>query len=518
VRLWGGDGRPGPVLQGHTGTVASVSWSPDGRRLVTGSWNKAVQLWDSDGKAGAVLQGHTGQVLSVSWSPDGQGLASAGGDQAVRLWGGDGRPGPVLQGRAGSVASVSWSPDGRRLVTGSWIKAVQLWDSDGKAGPVLQGHTGPVLSVCWSPDGRRLASGGGDDTVRLWGADGQAGAVFKEHRGTVKSVSWGRAGDRVASAGEDGTIFVHDANSLDALWSAVVLRSGRSAVFGPAGQMLFGHPAAAERDFVYVAETDAGRFELFTPGEFQKRARRDGKPLSLFGPGATPPGRPADEAWAGSVQPLPPAKQRDEVFARLEELNPGLLGPVEPRKANGPIVSVTLPPSPALVDLSPLRALTGLEHLTCSGNDDPLRLPLSDLTPLAGLKLRELRCDWTEVADLTPLRGMPLVTLSLEGTRVSDLRPLGGAGMPLQELSLRSTPVSDLSPLQGLPLESLDVTGTRVTDLSPLRQMALQSLECDFVPERDAAVLRALPTLAQINGQPAAEFWKKAAAPPERKP
>jgi len=47
----------------------------------------------------------------------------------------------------------------------------------------------------------------------------------------------------------------------------------------------------------------------------------------------------------------------------------------------------------------------------------------------------------------------------------------------------------------------------------------LKALGCDFVPERDAALLRALTTLTQINGQPAAEFWKKLdAKEPVKKP
>jgi hypothetical protein len=69
--------------------------------------------------------------------------------------------------------------------------------------------------------------------------------------------------------------------------------------------------------------------------------------------------------------------------------------------------------------------------------------------------------------------------------------------------------VSDLSSLRGLKLSSLHFWNTQVTDLSPLRGMPLKHLSCDFKPERDAALLRAIKTLETINRKPAADFWKE---------
>ncbi len=122
---------------------------------------------------------------------------------------------------------------------------------------------------------------------------------------------------------------------------------------------------------------------------------------------------------------------------------------------------------------------------------------ITDLSPLRGLNISQLKLPGQPLADLSPLKGMALTVLDISSTRVADLTPL--RDMPLKELYCRSAQVADLSPLRGMPIEKLQCQGTPVSDLSPLLELpALRSL---LIPEtvENQEVLRPLTKLAWIG-------------------
>jgi serine/threonine protein kinase/formylglycine-generating enzyme required for sulfatase activity len=255
---------------------------------------------------------------------------------------------------------------------------------------------------------------------------------------------------------------------------------------------------------------------------------------------------PGYEPWAKEVAAMPAEQQVDAVRKKLVELNPGFDGKVTPKIDNGVVTGLVFL-TDKVTDISPVRALVGMNALSCSSiqYNGPLsdlsplnKMPLtslifwntkvSDLSPLEGMKLtnlvfvgspvfdlsvlkgmplESLNCNMSRVSELTPIKGMRLVSLSITATTVSDLAPL--AGMPLTGLAVGSTQVSDLSVLEGMPLTDLYCNDAKVTNLSPLKGMSLTFLSCDFKPERDTELLRSIKTLETINNKPAAEFWKE---------
>lgn len=74
-------------LPRHRHSVNSVSWSPDGRWIATGSSDSSVRVWDArTGTLEERLLGHTGVVSSVDWSPDSHRIVLGGSDGTARVW------------------------------------------------------------------------------------------------------------------------------------------------------------------------------------------------------------------------------------------------------------------------------------------------------------------------------------------------------------------------------------------------------------------------------------------------
>jgi WD40 repeat protein len=156
--------------------VGSVSFSPDGRTLATDSNDNMIKLWNLEtGAEIYTLQRHTDTIRSLSFSPGGKTLASGSEDRTIKLW--DLETGTeirTLQGHERSVRSVSFSPDGRTLASGSDDKTIKLWNlEEGKENDIrtLQGHTDGIGTVSFSPDGKTLVSGSADETIKLWNLD-----------------------------------------------------------------------------------------------------------------------------------------------------------------------------------------------------------------------------------------------------------------------------------------------------------------------------------------------------------
>jgi WD40 repeat protein len=141
IRLWNAaTGEEEATLTGRPGAVRCVAFSPDGKRLAVAAAAAAktythdsgeVAVWDLETRQIALTtQGHVGDVLAVTYSPDGKRLVSAGWDLRVRFW--EPTTGKEIlglyEGHLDSINTLVFSPDGGRLATASSDGTVILYD------------------------------------------------------------------------------------------------------------------------------------------------------------------------------------------------------------------------------------------------------------------------------------------------------------------------------------------------------------------------------------------------------
>jgi WD40 repeat protein len=135
--------------------------------MASASDDGTVKLWEvAGGQELRTLKGHTGSVFSVSFSPNGRTLVSGGDDGAVKLW--DPLTGRLLwTADAPQGNSVFFSPNGRTVVSGSDDGAVRLWNSTtGALLKTMNSPNGKMREVALTSDGRELISDNGTMAIR----------------------------------------------------------------------------------------------------------------------------------------------------------------------------------------------------------------------------------------------------------------------------------------------------------------------------------------------------------------
>lgn len=170
-------------LRGHAENGAGVSTLailPDGRILAAGGDHRqtTIFLWEMEtGKVLHRIEGHSGSITALAFSPDGKTLISGAvpgatgtsRKQLVALW--DVTTGKEIR-RLGGTAHVqgpfAFSPDGKVLAAGSY-SSIQLWDL--ATGDLLNrsaAHKEGVCRIAFSPDGKTVATSSYDGGVRTW--------------------------------------------------------------------------------------------------------------------------------------------------------------------------------------------------------------------------------------------------------------------------------------------------------------------------------------------------------------
>ncbi|KAI5116961.1 hypothetical protein M0805_001365 [Coniferiporia weirii] len=213
----------GEPLTGHLSWVTSVAYAPDGRHIVSGSYDTTLKIWDSQtGDAvGDPLRGHLAWVTSVTYSPGGTYIVSGSDDNTLRIWDshtGD-AVGEPLVGHLASVTSVAYSLNGKYIVSSSYDNTIRIWDVYKYVTIRLLPTGCTIMSVSCSPDGRHIVSGSEDFVLKIWDTKtgNTVGGPLIGHSNRITSVAYSSDGRYIVSGSQDKTIRMWDAYTGDAV-------------------------------------------------------------------------------------------------------------------------------------------------------------------------------------------------------------------------------------------------------------------------------------------------------------
>eukprot|EP01125_Pyxidicula_operculata_P011577 TRINITY_DN3793_c0_g1_i1.p1 TRINITY_DN3793_c0_g1~~TRINITY_DN3793_c0_g1_i1.p1 ORF type:complete len:465 (+),score=81.33 TRINITY_DN3793_c0_g1_i1:61-1395(+) len=184
-------------LEGHTEAILSVSFSPDSKRLATGSGDTTIRLWDTATQTPyAECKGHKNWVLFVCWSPDGKKVASGSMDKTVRIWDPEtGKELACLSGHKDFITSIAWepfhvNPNCDRIVSSSKDGSARVWSVTRKVCLFsLDAHTKSVTAAKWGGEGL-IYTASQDTTIKVWAdKDGKLVRVLKGHGHWVNTLA-----------------------------------------------------------------------------------------------------------------------------------------------------------------------------------------------------------------------------------------------------------------------------------------------------------------------------------------
>ncbi len=202
----------------HPDKVTAAAFSPDGQSILTGCANNTAMLWDLSGAKRRTFSGHTSGVVSVAFSPDGQSLLTGSEDGTARLWTASSNVARQTLKLFGVVSSVAFSPDGQTILTGSLDGKVKLWTLSGQEILTFQAFDWGLSAACFSPDGKFILTGSEDHpVVKRWNLTGQLVQTFSGHTSAINDLVLSPDGKSMLTANADSSVKRWEALSQEVL-------------------------------------------------------------------------------------------------------------------------------------------------------------------------------------------------------------------------------------------------------------------------------------------------------------
>jgi WD40 repeat protein len=239
------------TIEAHGDWVRCLSFTPDGTKLVSGSFDKTIKLWQVDtGKIVHTFTDSLKGVFALAVSPDGKLLASGSWDETIALW--DLEGGNCIKHltqHQSSVRSLAIGPDSKTLVSGSFDRTIVLWQLPEGTVQTTIVDLEPIAAISLSANGKFFVSTGDDGSIKLWSvATGAAIGESRANQHCIGSLAIDPEGQTIAAGTVNGNVVLWQLDRLDErgfptsieLGQTIKAHAGQinACVFSPDGQYL----------------------------------------------------------------------------------------------------------------------------------------------------------------------------------------------------------------------------------------------------------------------------------------
>ncbi|KAM0671410.1 hypothetical protein CWI42_021360 [Ordospora colligata] len=197
--------------------VNVVKWTPDGRRLMSGTATGEFTLWNGYGcNFETILQAHESPVRGMCWSPSGSFLISSDNFGIIKYWHPSMNNIQIIQGHTEAVRDLSFSHNDSKFCSASDDSTIKIWDSiEAKEESVLKGHNWDVRAAQWHRYKSLIASAGKDNLVKMWDPRiAEELCTLHHHKNTILALKWMGDENYLLTGGKDQVIKMIDIRTM----------------------------------------------------------------------------------------------------------------------------------------------------------------------------------------------------------------------------------------------------------------------------------------------------------------
>ncbi|KAJ1820058.1 WD repeat-containing protein 33 [Coemansia sp. RSA 2675] len=222
--------------------VNVIRWTPDGRRLVTGSYTGELTLWNGlSFNFDTIMQAHDSAIRSMEWSHNAQWMITGDQGGVIKYWQPNMNEVKFIAGHKSGIHGLSFSPSDTKFASASDDQQIKIWDFIRGPELVLSGHTWEVRTVDWHPQLGMIATGGKDNVLKTWDPrSGKCLASVRRHNNSITELRWNSNGRWLLSGGSDHCVKLFDVRNLrEEILSYATKREVHSVAWHPHHETLF---------------------------------------------------------------------------------------------------------------------------------------------------------------------------------------------------------------------------------------------------------------------------------------